>query len=291
MSLFQTLFANNKWLHPNIALKSRLVQIFSHPTYLGNNKVLIKTIFGDKLILDSRDLSLTPHLIIDRFWEEDNTYAFLKLIKPGMCIIDIGANFGYYTLLGCRLTGQSGSVFSFEANRNITPILKSNISLNGYIDRVSVIDMAVYSKITTLDFFTYKNHFGSSALWEDKEQINKMNDFTEKTKVSAISLDEYFKPDKKIDFLRIDAEGSETHVIEGCKRILKINKNIKIMLEWVPERFHAAGINIENTCSLIEDLGFSPAWIGKYGKLFPCKISDLISRKNNSFTDIVLYRK
>src|SRR5258708_797490 len=46
--------------------------------------------------------------------EPEQTSAFVNTVKNGMVLFDIGANVGYYTILGARLVGSKGKVFSFE---------------------------------------------------------------------------------------------------------------------------------------------------------------------------------
>src|SRR5579871_4793090 len=68
-------------------------------TYLGDHTLLIQTVFGHVMYVDSRDLSLTPHLFRQGYWELDVTRFFLGVVKPGMRVVEVGANVGYYTLL------------------------------------------------------------------------------------------------------------------------------------------------------------------------------------------------
>ncbi len=67
--------------------------------YVGNNMVLTSTLCSQKLYVDTRDVSLSPHIIIDGYWESWVTRAIQRLVKPGMIVVEIGANIGYYTTL------------------------------------------------------------------------------------------------------------------------------------------------------------------------------------------------
>ena len=91
-------------------------------TYVGQNLVLTKTIWGHKMYVSSHDLSLSPHLIIDGYWEEWITKQFRKICKPDMTVLDVGSNLGYYSLHAAELVGSSGRVHSFEANPNLHKI-------------------------------------------------------------------------------------------------------------------------------------------------------------------------
>jgi hypothetical protein len=112
------------WLSPPVLFLSALRNtcLRQPQTYLGDHTLLMQTIFGHTMYLDSRDISLTPHLLRQGCWEPDVTRFFLRIVKPGMRVVEVGANVGYYTLLACSLVGPTGRVTAFEAN----PAAKNN---------------------------------------------------------------------------------------------------------------------------------------------------------------------
>jgi hypothetical protein len=100
-------------------------------TYVGNNLALTKTVWGQKMFVDTRDISLAPHLIVDGVWEPWLSNVFARTVKAGMTVVDVGANFGYYTLLAGRQLAGSGEIHSFEPNPGVFDILLKNVSING----------------------------------------------------------------------------------------------------------------------------------------------------------------
>jgi FkbM family methyltransferase len=67
--------------------------------------------------------------------------ALARRLRPGMSFYDVGANIGFFTLLGARLVGPAGHVVAFEPlDRNRT-VLEANIDLNGF-DNVTVLAYA-----------------------------------------------------------------------------------------------------------------------------------------------------
>lgn len=65
-----------------------------------------------------------------------------QLVPPGGTFIDIGANFGFYSLIAQRLVGSTGKVIAIEPNPVMTKRLKVNLALNG-IDTVKLLEVAV----------------------------------------------------------------------------------------------------------------------------------------------------
>jgi len=52
----------------------------------------------------------------------------IEIMKPGMVFFDVGAHYGYYSLLGSELVGEKGVVYSFEPIKSTFNILKNNIT-------------------------------------------------------------------------------------------------------------------------------------------------------------------
>ena len=47
-------------------------------------------------------------------YERITTTIFKKLVKRNSVIVDLGAGFGYYTLLATKLVGDDGRIYAFE---------------------------------------------------------------------------------------------------------------------------------------------------------------------------------
>lgn len=62
--------------------------------YLGNSRAITRTIYGHKIYVDTRDHSLTPHLLVDGNWEDWITKVFRSVVRDGMKVVDVGANIG-----------------------------------------------------------------------------------------------------------------------------------------------------------------------------------------------------
>jgi FkbM family methyltransferase len=259
--------------------------------YLGNYRILTNTVRNDLLILDSRDLSLTPHIIKNGTWEERTTITIENIVKEGMVVVDVGANIGYYTVIMGRLVGLKGKVFAFEVNNEITEILKDNCDINCLFttsENITICAKAVTDQNKKLQFKVLKNHMGSSSVMNfDPEFIIKNKDTFQTKMVDGVSLDSFFPPNFKIDFIRIDAEGSELLILDGMKRIIKENPNIIIMAEYNKNVIEANGQDTNSFISAFTKNGFSAYNINDTGLLNKCDssylekylVTDLIFKK------------
>ena len=90
-------------------LESRC-RALTNPAYLGNQTAICRVLGNYKLYVDTDDTGFGSHVLLDGYWEMWLTIFFARLIKPGMTVIDVGANFGYYTLLFGTLVEDSGHV-------------------------------------------------------------------------------------------------------------------------------------------------------------------------------------
>ena len=154
-------------------------------------------------------MSVVSH--IRNTWEPNTTKMVKDKIKEGMTVVDIGASIGYFTLLLSRCVGKTGKVYSFEPTPNQFPYLTENIRVNGYSDRVKTFNIAA---------------------WDNKDGV-KMPPIDKKWDCPSIPVDEVLK-DTKIDFIKIDVDGLEAHVLRGLDRTFNLNPDLQIMFEYYP---------------------------------------------------------
>jgi hypothetical protein len=74
--------------------------------YLGDHVSLCKILTKYKMYVDTRDMGIVPHLMMDGYWESWLTQCLARIVKDGDVCLDIGANLGYYSLMMSELSGQ-----------------------------------------------------------------------------------------------------------------------------------------------------------------------------------------
>ncbi|HET6925213.1 MAG TPA: hypothetical protein VFH39_05275, partial [Candidatus Saccharimonadales bacterium] len=65
----------------------------------GEYEALTRLFTGQKMFVDTRDISLAPHLMFDGIWEEPLTKLILSALNENSVFLDVGANFGYFGLI------------------------------------------------------------------------------------------------------------------------------------------------------------------------------------------------
>ncbi len=183
-------------------------------------KRTVKTFWGDEMtVVIPEHVSL--RIFGFGYFEEGLTKLHLEYLKPGDTYFDIGAHFGYFTLLSSSIVGEAGEVHAFEPTPSTYGILQSNVE-----DRSNVIlnNCAVFSKNITLPFKDYGIEYSAFNSLEDPrlEICNR-----EKLEVQATSLDEYVYSKKLVpNFVKIDAEGAEYEILVGGEQMIKEFKPI-----------------------------------------------------------------
>jgi len=182
--------------------------------------------------------------------EPSQTELMKKIVKPGMIVFDLGANFGWFSLVLSKLVGSSGRVYSFEADPTLTDILKENIELNN-LSNISVQSMAVSNKEGVSKFSLNKSY-------DTRNQLDSISNSENTINVKVISLDEFCKKEKlkKVDFIKMDIEGSEPKALEGMKKIISDNPQIKIITEFNQNAMSDVGSSPEYLINLLHDAGF-----------------------------------
>ena len=206
-----------------------------------------------KTTLDGHIFFLNPDdwVCIDTYAKTDSydpgsTLLLKKLLKQNMNVINIGANIGYFTLLAARQVGPQGKVFAFEPFPKTVNLLQKNIDANGY-SNVEVIPMAVSSKSGIAKLST-----GGSSL-HNIISSTKIKEMTE-IEVPQISIDDFVSQKQiKIDFMIIDAEGSEPFILDGMKNTLKNNPNLVMMIEFNPYTLNLAGSSTTEFLKIISN--------------------------------------
>jgi FkbM family methyltransferase len=206
----------------------RYSRMHASGVYYGDNRLLCR-LLGDTLaFVDTRDLMLGPRLVLDGFWESWVTLALARHLKPGMFCVDVGANYGYYTLLMASNCGAQGRVAACEPNPLLAEnYLPRNLALNGIYHGVEIVPKVVGDiDDQTVDFVLHEGDFATSSLerWAYDHRAGTVQ-------VPATTIDHLCADWPRVDVIKIDAEGAESLVWSGLQTTLARFPNCVIVLE------------------------------------------------------------
>jgi FkbM family methyltransferase len=143
--------------------------------------------------------------------------------KEGDIVVDIGAAFGFYTILSSRRIGLNGKVVAIEAQPDSFEMLNRNIKLNE-LANVITLSYAVYSKNSRLKLYDNYSIMQERA-GKDLQQYIEVNAYT-----LDYLLFELIKI-TRVNWIKIDVEGAELEVLKGARNILSNSNDIGILIE------------------------------------------------------------
>lgn len=207
----------------------------SGPLYLGDHQALVSTRWGGKLVVDTRDSLLAPWLLLNGLWESHVTGWMQDVLQPGNNFVDVGANIGYFTLLGAFSVGEHGRVVAVEAHPGLAELLRRNTVINGVHGRVKVCANAAWSETTNLRFHQRVHYSANSSVGSVGSQaLADLADTEELVDVSATRVDDLVAGLDRVDVMKVDVEGAEVQAFLGMERTLSSNPGITVMFEWSP---------------------------------------------------------
>lgn len=159
--------------------------------------------------------------------ERHQTAALVEVLRPGQVFFDIGANVGYYTLLGSRLVGRRGTVLAFEPVLRNLSCLHRHLILND-CRNVSVV-AAACSNAFTLATFSAGVNFATGHL-EAPGGLQSQPDSGQWNLVPTVTVDSVAnRIGASPDVIKIDVEGAELDVLRGAAAVLQ-TKHPRIFL-------------------------------------------------------------
>jgi FkbM family methyltransferase len=142
--------------------------------------------------------------------------------KMGDIVIDVGAAFGFYTILASKRVGQQGKVVAIEPQPDNFEMLNRNIRLNK-LANTTTLNYAVSSKKTTLKLYSTYSVIKERAGQNLQSYIEVRSDTLDNL-LRRVGID-------RVNWIKIDVEGAEYEVLSGAKEILSANKHIYILVE------------------------------------------------------------
>lgn len=166
---------------------------------------------GFPICLHAHTLNVLNTFVLQQYRYKKN--GKVVQVDTGNIVIDAGACWGDTTLYFAHLVGEDGKVFSFEFVPGNLYILKRNLDLNKSLnDRVKVVSEAVSDR--SGEIICYRENGPSTSLTRDYEGT---------TCVQTTAIDDFVKEEgvEKVDFIKMDIEGSELKALQGAEHTIK----------------------------------------------------------------------
>jgi FkbM family methyltransferase len=210
-------------------------------------------------------------------------------LQTGDTFIDVGAHYGYYTLLASVLVGNEGIVHAVEASASTYAILKENAATKMNITLHHAAASHTAGEIT---FYEYP---GPYAEWNTTirdaytqqpwiKRIARVEN-----RVLSIRLDDLMASFKiNTAILKIDIEGGELAALQGMQPAMQLTP-LTIIMEY----HHSPGnrSSHHDAVDLLTAAGYVPYAIARDGKLIPLQDIDSYMREHHLTTDNLVFQK
>lgn len=190
-------------------------------------------------------------------YEPQETALVTHLLQPGWTFVDVGAHWGYFSLLAAERVGPSGRVLAIEADPRIFGILGRSIGLNaGRLDHVAAIHAAVAGESGSLPFRVIDE---SQDNWGIARLAPPGEDASTTTLVRAEPLDALLNDAgvRAVDLLKMDIEGAEAAAIRGIRAGLAAGRYHRILLELHPPQIVEYGSTAEAVMADLRAAGYT----------------------------------
>jgi FkbM family methyltransferase len=167
---------------------------------------------GFRIYADAADAAVGRHVLAGSYEPEVSAVLRDRLL-PGMGVVDIGANIGYFTLLAASLVGPSGFVLAVEPNPRNVRLLEASRRSNGFAHvKVAQTAAGAYTDLVVLHA-SYSNGTTSPA-------PDAIDDLLASETVACIGVDALLGQEQRIDLIKVDVEGAEYQALRGCRRAI-----------------------------------------------------------------------
>ena len=175
-------------------------------------------------ILASRDDLAVGRAVLSGSYEPEVVDVFRDILRPGMHVIDIGANIGFFTMLSASIVGPAGSVLAVEPNPRNARMAEASRRLNGY-ETVTVLQAAAGRGPGLLAINTSFSNGTTSAI-DDGFVLGADT-------VGCVAVGQVAPPDRRIDLIKLDVEGAEYNALLGCETLIRRDRPV-IVFEFGP---------------------------------------------------------
>jgi FkbM family methyltransferase len=216
---------------------------------------LLRRLLPSRIELPEGSLALNPDdpvvsgALALGVYERQMTACFRAALRPGMTVVDVGANLGYYSLIALARTAPDGRLLAFEPDPTNHRLLTENLAAFG--GRAVVRRQALSSAAGPATLYRHPDNKGKHSLLESEElgEGLPVETVTLDATATAMGID-------RVDVIKVDVEGAEPLALAGMARTLARDRPL-LFFECAPRRWARAGFDPESVLEGLVRLGYA----------------------------------
>ncbi len=214
---------------------------------LSRDNVMLAQVDGLPLYIYASRVSVALYLL--RPYEPFTTELFKDVIRPGATVLDIGAQYGYFSLVAARQVGPRGKVYAFEPVPANFELLQRNIGESGYGDIIRPVPKAVGEQHGERTMFLYEESGLHSMHRHPQASVRQT------VSVECVTIDE-FLAGQPVDVIKMDIEGTEPFALKGMEQTIARSGSLVLFAELAPVLLQQAGVTPHEYLEQLQRLGF-----------------------------------
>ncbi|MCA9958277.1 MAG: FkbM family methyltransferase [Anaerolineales bacterium] len=152
-------------------------------------------------------------------YEPDVANFIFSRLQPSQCFFDVGANAGYFTLIGAKKVGPKGKVIAFDPVPQNVKTIQEQVALNDlkgfcWIESLAISSFNGKTKLTIPD----RN---ANAHLTNIEAPHVKSSNHSIIEVECVTLDDYITNHESPDFIKVDIEGAEVEALRGAVKLMR----------------------------------------------------------------------
>jgi FkbM family methyltransferase len=247
-----------EWVSPQVTEFIYTVLLYPRPLRAIAQRIIkaaippTLTVNGVRMVLNQDDPVLCGALALGAY-ERFELSVFRDTLKPGMNVLDIGANIGLFAAAAAHLLNGNGRIVAIEPDADNCGYLAKTIALNN-LRGITIVEAAASNADATTELFLCPDNkadhriFSKGARTARRTRIVKT--VTMDAVVAGLKLD-------SVDVIKLDIQGAEGLALAGMQNILANNPSVVIFMEFWPWGLTQAGTDAKTLLRNLRDLGFT----------------------------------
>lgn len=205
---------------------------------------------GATIVLNPNDPVVSGALTFGGY-EIPETKFFLRICRPGITFLDIGANVGYYSALALGVMQGKGKIVALEPDPENFRYLEATLAANHGTIAVAV-RKAASDHTGTMTLHTSADNRGDNRLY-----ANELASGSCAVEVDTVDSVLTAAGVSHVDLIKIDVQGYEASVLAGMKNTVGNSRELVLLTEFWPDGLRRAGSDPADYLSNLQQSGLT----------------------------------